>query len=173
MHVDFNKKYLYFIEIEERAFFLNNMKSCIILLLGVLIVKAGNVETNEISPQKQITTVEDVKLEIKIFFGVLRGLIDAAINYIFDAFIPTLHRVRRSALPQEQYYMDTIVTGVGAMFDKQNVSNCIFNVINIIIHALLTVSSSSHLQCGKGCATQGSRLSDGLWAWPFGSLHAR
>ena len=68
---------------------------------------------------------EDPPLDLKKITKTLNMLLETAIKQFFDDFLPALSRVRREAANEEKghqqggFYLDSIVTGMGALMDRQ------------------------------------------------------
>jgi hypothetical protein len=52
--------------------------------------------------------------------GAMTMVAQSFYRNFMDSFLHTVTRARRSAQPQEQGYLDAIVTGVGAIMGQQN-----------------------------------------------------
>ena len=70
----------------------------------------------------------DPSQRLVVHYSSLAGLFETAVNEFFGSFLPALSRVRREAREegksgggyQEADYLDTIVTGMGALMDRQS-----------------------------------------------------
>lgn len=69
----------------------------------------------------------DPSQRLVVHYSSLAGLFETAVNEFFGSFLPALSRVRREARDegksggyQDADYLDTIVTGMGALMDRQS-----------------------------------------------------
>ena len=81
-------------------------------------------------PSRENTdVVEEAKEDFKALFEALKVFVEATVSHFFEGFLPKLteavHRARREAHDaksdrEETSYLDALVTGMGAVMDRQN-----------------------------------------------------
>ena len=100
------------------------------LLLGATL--ARSLSTNSINdlPDAMFTGLPEFLMVGKGnkahgggFAAAMDGLKEVFSEQFLGGFLPALGRARRSAGPQEKPYLDTIVVGMGAFMDEQEVRN--------------------------------------------------